>query len=197
MRAADFRSCLAQANQHFPQVTSILSQEGVPQELAYIALIESGYQPSARSSSGAAGLWQLSKSVARAYGLNTSSSSDERLSVTASTRAFARYIKDLQRRFGNWELAILGYHLGDNALRGAVNYVGSSDPQRIVAYSSSARAYLSKFAASMMITNNPNAYGFDGALSNMSGQYVHHPSGVQYSENASVGMFEPPVVTLY
>ncbi|MDY0091134.1 MAG: lytic transglycosylase domain-containing protein [Candidatus Vecturithrix sp.] len=197
MRAADFRSCLAQANQHFPQVTSILSQEGVPQELAYIALIESGYQPSARSSSGSAGLWQLSKSVARSYGLNTSSSSDERLSVTTSTRAFARYIKDLQRRFGNWELAILGYHLGENALRGAVNYVGTSDPQRIVAYSSSARAYLSKFAASMMIANNPNAYGFDGALSNMSGQYVHHPSGGQYSDKASAGMFEPPVVTLY
>ena len=195
-RTTDFRSCLVRANQHFPQVTSILTQEGVPQELAYIALIESGYQPSARSASGAAGLWQLSKSVARSYGLHVSSSSDDRLSLSVSTRAFARYVRDLHQRFGSWELAILGYHLGENALRGAVSYTGAADPQRIAEYSSSARSYLSRFAASMIIANNPHAYGFDGALSNMSGQYVSQTRS-HYSENASAGVLEPPVGTLY
>lgn len=195
-RTKDFRNCLVRANQYFPQIASILRQEGVPQELAYIALIESGYQPSAHSSSGTAGLWQLSKSIARSYGLHISSSSDDRLSVAASTRAFARYVRDLHWRFGSWELAILGYHLGENALRKVVSYTGSADPQRIVEYSSSARAYLSKFAASMIIANNPHAYGFDGPLFNMSSQYVHQ-TGVQYFENASAIMLEPPIGTLY
>ena len=195
-RTSDFRSCLARANQHFSQVTSILVQEGVPEELAYIALIESGYQPSARSSSGEAGLWQLSKSVARSYGLRVSSSSDERLSVAASTRAFARYMRDLRQQHYSWELAILAYHLGEETLRGAMNYTGSSDPQVLVDYSSAARSYLSRLAASMIIANNPAAYGFDGTLSSMSGHYAIQTGG-QYAGNASFGMVEPPVNSLY
>lgn len=195
-RTTDFRSCLVRANQHFPQVTSILVHEGVPEELAYLALVESGYQPSARSSSGEVGLWQLSKSVARSYGLTVSTSSDERLSVSKSTRAFARYMKDLRQQFGSWELAILAHHLGRDALRGAMNYTGSSDPQVLADYSSAARSYLSTLAASMVIARNPAAYGFDGRLSAMSGQYAIQ-SGGQYSGNSSLGMVEPPVNSLY
>jgi hypothetical protein len=61
-----------------------------------------------------------------------------------TTRAFARYIKDLQRRFGNWELAILGYLSGENALRGAVNLVGTSESEGIVAYLPQHAQYLSQ-----------------------------------------------------
>lgn len=195
-RSADFRSCLARANQYFPQVSSILLQEGVPEELAYVALIESGYQPSACSSSGDAGLWQLSKSVARSYGLNVSSTSDERLSVSKATRVFARYMRDLHRQYGGWELAILAYHLGGDALRGAMSYTGSSDLQMLMNYSSAARSYLAKLTASMIIARNPAAYGFDGTLASLPGQYAVQTGG-QYAENKSVGMLEPPVLSLY
>jgi hypothetical protein len=105
-------------------------------------------------------------------------------------------MKDLQRQFGSWELAILAYHLGGDALRGAMNYTGSSDPQVLADYSSAARSYLSKLAASMVIARNPAAYGFDGRLSAMSGHYAIQAGG-QYSGNPSPGMMEPPVNTLY
>ena len=104
-----FRQCLLRANSYFPRVMSILASEGVPDFLAYVALLESGYQPEARSFSGKAGLWQLSPSIARQYGLRVNGAYDERLQVQASTRAFARYITQLYHRYGSWERAVAAY----------------------------------------------------------------------------------------
>lgn len=128
-RDADFHSCLVRANQYFPQVASILTGERVPEDLAYIALIESGFQPSAKSSSGEAGLWQLSRSTARTYGLTVTSQVDDRVNIHESTRAFARYMDNLYRRFGSWELAIMAYAVGKQGLQNTINRIGSYDIQ--------------------------------------------------------------------
>ena len=140
-----FRQCLLRADSYFPQVTSILSDEGVPEALAYVALLESGYQPEARSSSGRAGLWQLSPSIAREYGLQVSALSDERLQVHASTRAFARYVSQLYQQYGSW---------------GKVLDVFSLDS-----------GYLARLFAAGRIANNPWQYGVYVDLHNMTGYY--------------------------
>lgn len=198
-RHTDFRSCLVRANQYFPQVTSILTAKGIPEDLAYIALIESGFQPSAKSSSGDAGLWQISRATARSYGLKVTSQVDERVNIEPSTRAFARYMSHLYRRFGSWELAIIAYEVGEQVLQNTINRVGSYDlhvlKDHIKSYSPE-RTYLARFAAGMVIAKNPGSYGFDIDLSNVTGQLTLQTGKPQPSASSKM-MLEPPVVTLY
>jgi len=195
-RHNEFRDCLIRANQYFPTVASILSARNVPKELAYVALIESGFQPSIVASSGEAGLWQLSRSIARSYGLEVNSHKDERKDIGASTQAFARYISNLHERFGSWELAIVGYKLGERNLQNLITRAGSYEPQDIkrqLGSYSREREFLAKLAAAVTIAKNPKAYGFD----------VNPPDGygqitAQAKKPAVVPeMAELPGVTLY
>jgi hypothetical protein len=195
-RHNDFRECLTRANQYFPIVTSILSMHNVPKDLAYVALIESGFQPSIVASSGEAGLWQLSRSIARSYGLEVSSRRDERKDIEASTRAFARYISKLHMRFGSWELAILGYEMGEQDLQNRINRAGSYELQNVtqqLGRYSQEGAFLAKLAAAMTIAKNPKAYGFDVSPFNASGQIT-----VQTNKPTVLPeMAELPGATLY
>jgi hypothetical protein len=196
-RHKEFHECLVRANQYFPTVTSILSTYGVPEDLAYVALIESGFQPSIESSSGDVGLWQLSRSIAQSYGLEVSSSRDERNDIQAATRVFAQYISYLHRKFGSWELAILGYEQGEQGLQNTLNRVGSYEIQAISQQSGRAseeREFLAKLAAAMTIARNPKAYGFNIDLPNISRQITVQ---VKKPTPAISVMTEPPVSTLY
>ncbi len=193
-RHADFRSCLVRANQYFPQVMSLLNAEGIPEDIAYIALIESGFQPSAKSSSGDTGLWQLSRSTARSYGLSVTSRTDDRADIQSSTRAFARYMSDLYRRFGSWELAIMAYDVGERTLQNTINRLGSYDLHRMESYSPG-RTYLAKLAAGIAIAKNPISYGFDIDLGNVTDHTVR--TGEQASSATPMMMLEPPVAILY
>jgi len=194
-RRNEFRECLLRANQYFPRVTSLLSASGVPEDLAYVALIESGFQPSIMVSSGKAGLWQLSNTIARSYGLAVSSNRDERNDIEPATRAFARYISDLRRRFGSWELAILGYEMGEQHLQNTIARMGSSDLQSIqqqLARSAPEGEFLTKLAAAITIAQNPRAYGFDVDLPNLSNQIT-----AQVTKPSISVMTEPPAVASY
>lgn len=170
-RHDDFLNCLLRADRHFPQITSILATEGVPGYLAYIALLESGYQPLALSLAGKAGLWQFSSSLARQYGLRVSSSVDERFNIDASTRAFARYMTHLYRQFGSWELVIIRF--------------------------SSERDYLAKLIAATKIANDPRLYGFYVDLPNMTGLYIVQRERQQSGSASSTMLLGPPASTLY
>ena len=195
-RSADFRKCLMRANRYFPQVTAILAEEGVPEELAFVALIESGYQPSVTSQSGKAGLWQLSKSVARNYGLRVTSSDDERLHIDASTRIFARYLSDLYEQFGSWEVALLGYQVGEQRLQRAIERTGTTDPQIIFQQVGQARTYFARLTAARLISTNPRAYGFDVTLPNITGQFTAQVR-TQGSKNLSSGFVEPLLTPVF
>ena len=94
------------------EIEAILNEEGVSTDYYYLALAESGCKPSARSSAGAVGLWQLTAPTARAHGLTVNARRDDRLDWRASTRAAARYIRGLQERFESFYWTIAAYNVG-------------------------------------------------------------------------------------
>ena len=104
-----------------PVIAPILREEGVPAELAGVVLVESGGLPAALSPKGARGLWQFMPATARRYGLVVSAERDDRLDVDKSTRAAARYLRDLRGQFGTWELVFAAYNAGEQTLTRALS----------------------------------------------------------------------------
>ncbi len=191
-----FYSYLLRAQQYYPIVSSMLSSHGVPERLAYVGLVASGYQPSVKdAASGKVGLWQLSEDVAKRYGLQVDSKRDERKDIEASTTAFARYIRDLEQRFGSWDLAIMAYEMGEQELQRAINRAGVYDAEEVRLYvgkSSPEGAFLPKLAAAILIAEDPETYGFVSVgLSQAAGGDA--ASGLR-AVNVELG--EPPVTTI-
>ena len=109
-----------------PIIDPILRKQGVPPELAAVAIIESGGQPTARSQKGARGVWQLMPDTARRYGLVVSAQRDERLDLVSATQAAAHYLHDLYAQFGDWELALAAYNAGEQAVSNAIQRARSN-----------------------------------------------------------------------
>jgi membrane-bound lytic murein transglycosylase D len=110
---------------------AILGEEGVPQDVAAVVLVESGGSAMALSPKGARGVWQFMPETARRYGLTVSASRDERLDVVKSTRAAARYLRELHGQFGDWRLAFAAYNAGEQAVAQAVARAGRRDFARV------------------------------------------------------------------
>ncbi len=107
---------LAQADQYLPMVKSLIRKNGLPEDLAYLFLLESGANPEARSPANALGMWQFMPATARSYGLRVDSWVDERLDPRRSTQAAITYLKDLYGMFGCWRLALSAYNSGENKM---------------------------------------------------------------------------------
>lgn len=103
-----------------PAVETILRSHGVPAGLAAVILVESGGRPTALSSKGALGLWQLMPDTARRYGLRVDEVQDERLNTLTATDAAARYLHDLYAQFGDWKLALAAYNTGEANVTSAI-----------------------------------------------------------------------------
>ena len=137
-------------------------QEGVPEDLAWLGQIESGWSPRAYSYAAASGLWQFVPATGRAYGLKQTAWIDERNSIEQATRASARLLKTLGKKYnGNWELALAAYNNGsiDRAIaRAGVANFWSIYPHLV----QQTRDYVPNILATILIAKNPEKYGFRG-----------------------------------
>jgi membrane-bound lytic murein transglycosylase B len=159
----DLEKALARSGKYMPMIAQVLHEEGVPEELAYLALIESGFVTQSLSSSGAVGLWQFVPSTARRYGLKIDSWVDERRDPLKSTRAAAAYLKDLHNYFGRWYLAIAAYNAGQGAIDKALQSSGAKDFWTLstkAKLTEETRNFVPKFVAASLIASDPQKYGF-------------------------------------
>ena len=145
-------------------IRSILKEEGVPQDLIYLAQAESGFHPLALSRAGARGMWQFMSSRARGYGLERNQWVDERQDPEKSTRAAARHLKDLYREFGDWYLAMAAYNSGPGTVQQAVKRTGYADFWELYkrdVLPQETRNYVPIILAVTIMAKNPAQYGLD------------------------------------
>ena len=117
---------LKKANRYFPIVEPILKENGIPDDFKYLMVIESNMNPTARSSAGAAGLWQFMQGTGRDYGLEVNNNVDERYHIEKATRAACRYLKDLYAIYNDWSLAIAAYNCGPGNVNKAIARSGGN-----------------------------------------------------------------------
>lgn len=154
---------LERAGKYKDLIQGVLKQEGVPQDLIYLAVAESGFQPQAlNSSSGAGGMWQFMPTGA--YGLARNGYFDERFDPEKSSRAYARYIKGLYKQFGDWYLAMAGYNWGPGNVQKAVQRTGYADFWELYrrnALPRETKNYVPQILAAIIMAKNPARYGLD------------------------------------
>ncbi|HEY3252771.1 MAG TPA: transglycosylase SLT domain-containing protein [Polyangiaceae bacterium] len=142
-----------------------LARAGVPTDLVWLSMIESGHNPTIVSPAGAAGLWQFMPDAGRTYGLTVDRWVDERLDPERSTQAASRYLSDLYRRFGSWELAIAAYNMGYGGLARSIRKFNSNDFWELVRYEAGVpwetTLYVPKIFALSIVMNNKKAFGLD------------------------------------
>jgi membrane-bound lytic murein transglycosylase D len=159
-----FERAFARSGRYHDMMVSILKQEGVPQDLIYLAQAESGFQPTAVSRAGARGIWQFMGSRGRGYGLQHSLSVDDRQDPEKSTRAAARHLKDLYAEFGDWYLAMAAYNSGPGTVQAAVRRTGYADFWELYRRNvlpKETRNYVPIILAVTIVTKNLSHYGFD------------------------------------
>jgi membrane-bound lytic murein transglycosylase D len=142
-----------------------LEGQGLPRDIVFLSMIESGYEPGAVSRVGAGGLWQFMPGVARAYGLEVGPWVDARRDPERSAEAAARYLKDLYVRFGSWPLAFAAYHAGYGAVLKSIVRYNTNDYWELCRHEAGlpweTTLYVPKILAAAIVGHNLQAFGYD------------------------------------
>jgi membrane-bound lytic murein transglycosylase D len=156
------------STRYLDMIREVFRARGLPEELAFVAMIESGYNPRAVSRAGAKGMWQFMAATARRYGLRVDQWVDERLDPVKSTNAAAAYLHDLHTLFGSWALAKAGYNAGEVKVARAIKLTGTSDFWALAEsryLRQETKNYVPAIHAATVIGRDPSRYGFEPAPS--------------------------------
>ena len=158
-----FQKWMERTGKWFPMMRKIAREEGAPEEIIYLSMIESGLSPYATSWAKAVGLWQFIKGTGQMYGLGVDYWQDERRDPEKATRAAMRHLKDLYNELGDWHLALAAYNCGLGGVRRAIARSGLSQPNYwdVRPYlPKETRNYVPLYVAASKVCMNPEAYGF-------------------------------------
>jgi membrane-bound lytic murein transglycosylase D len=158
-----FARWLARSHRVLPRIRAVLREEGVPEDLVYLAMVESGFASNARSRAGAVGAWQLLPSTARRYGLRQDPRVDERRDPEKAARAAARFLGELHRQLGDWHLAFAAYNAGPARILKA-RRLGYDTFWEMARHPGvlprETRAYVPTVLAAAIIARHPESFGF-------------------------------------
>ena len=163
-----FRSSYKRSGRYRPQIVAALREAGLPEELSWLPLIESGYKVNALSRSRALGPWQFIPSTGYKFGLKRDKFIDERMDPTKSTRAAIAYLKELHGIFGDWSTVLAAYNCGEGKVLRVIrnqnlNYLDNFWDLYERLPRETAR-YVPRFLATLHIVNNPVKYGIDDII---------------------------------
>ena len=155
---------LRRAGRYRPLIQRILDEEGLPQELIYLAQVESGFLPRAKSYKKAVGMWQFVQWRGREYGLEQTAVSDDRMDPEMATRAAAKHLRDLYTQFGDWYLAMSAFNCGPGCVDRAVQRTGFADFWELLSRNALPRDTMNYVPAILAVTimaKNPKDYGLE------------------------------------
>jgi membrane-bound lytic murein transglycosylase D len=161
---AMFASWLKRSGRYRDAITRVLRTRNLPEDLLWVAMVESCFEPTAQSPVGARGLWQFMPDTGRLYGLRQDRWADERLNVEASTEAAADMLGDLHQRFGSWDLALAAYNMGYGAVTSTVRRYNTNDFWTLTRLEGAlpweTTLYVPKILALAIVARNATAFGF-------------------------------------
>jgi membrane-bound lytic murein transglycosylase D len=155
---------LRRSGRYRESIRKVFKKKGLPEDLTWLAMIESGFEPIARSPDGAMGLWQFMPDTGKIYGLSQDRWVDQRMSSAAATEAAADFLADLHRRFGSWDLAMAGYNMGYGGVLSAVRRYNTNDYWALAKLEGSfpweTTLYVPKILAAAIVAKNLAAFGY-------------------------------------
>lgn len=157
-----FEGGLVRSGRYLDMARQIFQEEGIPQDLVFLAHVESSFKHNARSPARALGLWQFIRGTAQLYGLRCDSYVDERLDPEKETHAAARYLRDLYATFGDWHLALAAYNTGAGNVTRAIERAGTRDFWRLAEtryLMRETREFVPAILAATILAKSPGAYG--------------------------------------
>lgn len=158
-----FQRFLDRGEPYKPYIQAVLSENDLPLELYYLAMIESGFNTHAHSRASAVGFWQFMKGTGRDYGLTVDYYLDERKDPLQATEAAASYLRDLYNALGSWNLAVAAYNCGESRVRRVIRKGRTRDFWKLARKKllpRETRNYVPKFMAAIIIGQNPEKFGF-------------------------------------
>ncbi len=167
---------LARSGRYREMISRVFKEEGVPQDLIYLAQAESGFHPLALSRAGARGMWQFMASRASGYGLERNWWVDERQDPEKATRAAAHHLKDLYNQFGDWYLAMAAYNSGPLTVQRAVQRTGYADFWELYRRNvlpKETRNYVPIIIAVTIMAKNPEQYGLEDVVPDKAPEVDH------------------------
>ncbi len=160
---SDFSLWLSRAGKYLPLMRGILLENGLPEELICLAMVESGFDPVALSGARAAGLWQFIPVTAQRYGLRVDEWVDERMDPVKSTVAASRMLQDLYKKYHSWDLAIAAYNAGEGRISRITSMNGNAEFWELARsgnFNIETRCHVIKFNAAVTIMRDLDGHGF-------------------------------------